>query len=112
MHYNRRQRREIAKSIGLGKNESKEAREERIVRAIEAGRQIDRQFKNQVETNLRYQAAEKDAEILESLTEKYGKEKANKIMTDNAKITAAREENLARRREKRKGAFEDKKKKM
>lgn len=108
-HYNRSQRRELGKAMGmLGKNETPKQWRQRIRRSQEAGRQIDRQFKNNNETNLRNAAAEDEAAQLSSFTEKFGKERAEEIMANNREVIKDRKEKLAKRRAKQKAAYEAK----
>lgn len=109
MYYNRKQRRELAKSMGLlGKKETPQQWHDRVSRSIEAGRQIHQQFMNEVETRLRNAAADREAKILNSLTEKWGEEKAKEIVASNRAIAEAREEKLRKRRIKQRKAYQEK----
>ena len=108
-HYNRRQRRELARSMGMLKNESHEAWQERVRRSQEAGRQIDRQFKNNSETNVRNAQADADAQRLKDLIESVGEEKAKEMMANNRKVSEAREAKLAARYARQKAKLEAKK---
>lgn len=108
-HYTRAQRRELAKALNMvPKNESPQQWRERIRRSQEAGRQIDRQFKNNCETNVRNAAAEAEARQLNFLTEKLGAERANEIMSNNRAVTDARAKKLAERKVKQKAAYQAK----
>ena len=109
-HYTRGQRRELAKAMGMiPKSETPQQWNDRIRRSQEAGRQIDRQFKNNCETNLRNAAAEAEARQLNSLTEKFGEEKAKEIMAHNRKVADDRAKKLEARRIKQKAAYQAKK---
>jgi hypothetical protein len=84
MHYNRKERKNLAKQLGLkNKNESDKQRQERVSRSIIAGDQIHQQFLMQVENDLRNQRVEEDAKILKSLTESFGEAEAKRIMASN-----------------------------
>jgi hypothetical protein len=108
-HYNRAQRRELAKGMGMiPESETPEQWKERIKRSQEAGRQIDRQFKNNSETNRRNAAADTEARVLNSLIEKYGEESANEIMTNNRKVAEERAAKMAKRRAKQAAAYKAK----
>lgn len=99
MHYNRRQRRQLAKDLGLlGKQESHQQWLERTRRSREAGEQIHMQFLAENEARLREAAAEREGRQLESLTEKFGEERAKEIMENNNKNAQARQakRNLAK----------------
>lgn len=107
MHYNRRQRRELAKQMGLiGKNESPTAWASRVGRSIEAGKQIDRQFKNNNETDMRNAEADAEAATLSTLIEKVGDDRANEIMTNNRKLAEDRATELTERRAKQKAKLQ------
>lgn len=84
--YNRRQRRSLAKSVGFLNESSNEKWLERVQRSNEAGRQIDQQYKNQVETDIRNAAAERDARTLDNLTQSVGQEEAERIMANNKRL--------------------------
>ena len=87
MHYSRKERRALAKSLGLiGQNETTEQWRERIRRSQEAGRQIDRQFQNNNESNMRNAAAEAETRQLESWTAKFGEEQAKLMIASNRKV--------------------------
>lgn len=92
MHYNRRERRRLAKQLGILKpqSESQAQATERRKRSREAGDQIHRQFLAENEVRLREAAAEREANMLESLTERYGADKAKEIMDNNAQVERAR----------------------
>lgn len=92
MHYSRKERRALARSLGMiGQNETTEQWRERIRRSQEAGRQIDRQFKNNNESNMRNAAADAETKQLESLTNEFGEEQANEIMANNRKIRESKQ---------------------
>lgn len=66
-HYNRRERKALAKALGLRtKNESTRQRQERVSRSILAGNQISQQFQAMVENEQR-----------QSLTDKYARATTN-----------------------------------
>jgi hypothetical protein len=92
MHYNRKQRRSLARSMGLLNVSSNEVWRERVRRSIQAGQQIDQQFKNQVESRLRNIAAEREAAMIKSDPD------AEQRIANNRRIAAAREEDLYVRR--------------
>jgi hypothetical protein len=99
MHYNRKERKNLAKQLGLKTaNETREQRSERTSRAREAGNQIHQQFLMQNENTLRNQQVEKDAEVLRSLTEKHGAEEAARILANNKKIEEKRREKLLKKK--------------
>lgn len=98
-HYNRRERRNLAKKLGLQtKNETTAQRADRIERSRIAGEQIQQQFQMQVENNLRNQQVEKDAQVLKNLTESVGAEEAARIMANNKKAIEKRQEKLQRKK--------------
>lgn len=97
--YTRRQRRALAKSVGLFGETSVAKWHERVARSQDAGKQIDQQFKNQVETNLRNAAAERDARTASNLEASLGKEEADHIMANNARLKSERDAKLQARRE-------------
>lgn len=98
MHYGRKERRALARSLGMiGQTESPTQWRARIRRSQEAGRQIHRQFVNNCESNLRNAAADTEARILASYTASHGEERANEIVTNNRKIAESRSERLAER---------------
>lgn len=67
-HYNRRERRNLAKALGLRtKNESTRQRQERISRAIAAGNQISQQFQAMVENEQRQLMTDKFAQAVINL---------------------------------------------
>ena len=85
-HYNRKERRRLAKKLGLiNKNETREERNTRISRSIEAGKQIHQQFLMQNENNLRNQEVEREAEYFKKLVERVGADEAEKILANNRK---------------------------
>ena len=99
MHYNRKERKTLAKQLGLKpKNETAQQRAERTARSREAGNQIQQQFLMQTENNIRNQQVEKDAEVLRSMTEKYGAEEAARIMANNKAIENKRREKLLKKK--------------
>lgn len=99
MNYSRRERRELAKKLGLtDPNETLGKRNERVTRSIEAGKQIHQQFQMQVENGLRNQASEREAEALASLTASHGEEEANRILANNRAVIQKRKEKLAKKR--------------
>lgn len=99
MHYNRKERKNLAKQLGLKPNdESAKQRAERTTRSREAGNQIHQQFLMQTENNIRNQQVEKDAQVLKSLTEKYGAEEAARIMANNKAIEDKRREKLLKKK--------------
>lgn len=68
--YNRRERRRLAKAIGLvNKNESERTRSERVFRSIQAGFQIQQQFQSIVENDQREALTEKYAQATRNLSE-------------------------------------------
>ena len=98
-HYNRKERKNLAKKLGLtNNNESREQRQERVSRSITAGNQIHQQFLMQTENNVRNQEAEKEAQVLKSLTEAFGPEKAAIMVENNKKLEDKRREKLFRKK--------------
>lgn len=66
MHYNRKERRRLAKQLGLlKKSESWQEKRERIARSIEAGKQIHQQFLMETENSIRNQMAEREARAMQ-----------------------------------------------
>lgn len=94
MHYNRRERRRLAKQLGIltTKHETQAQATERRKRSREAGDQIHRQFLAENEVRLREARAERDAKMLENLTATYGAERAKEIMENNIACERARQE--------------------
>lgn len=102
MNYSRRERRELAKRLGLtNPNESLAKRNERVTRSIEAGKQIHQQFQMQVANSLRNQASEIEAKALASLTESHGEAEAVRILANNRAVEQKRKEKLAKKRTQR-----------
>jgi hypothetical protein len=119
-HYNRKERRRIAKMLGLhgmkvdtittpeGEQkqvkykESREDRLERVWRAAEVGRNIETQFTQQVENSVREQLLAKEAQALGGLTAIVGEEKAREILLNNYKNEQERISDLLAREERRK----------
>lgn len=67
-HYNRRERRNLAKALGLRtKNESTKQRQDRISRSIIAGNQISQQFQAMVENEQRQALTDKYAQATKNL---------------------------------------------
>lgn len=98
MHYNRKERRSLARKFGLkSSDESTKQRAERLERSMAAGNQIQQQFQMQVENSIRNQQVEKDAQVLKSLTESHGAEEAARIMANNKKVEDARREKLRKK---------------
>jgi len=98
---NRRERRNLLRKMkGMGlipKHETAKDAAERKHRSQIAGDQIHAQFLAQVETTLRSQKAEHEAEQLRALTATWGEEKARKIISDNRRIEEKRIAKLKRR---------------
>lgn len=119
IHYNRKQRRDIARQLGmLGKasvmtkdaegrevavqrDETFADRADRTERSIHAGRSIESQFMQGVENAQRETAARREAEALTALTERIGAERAVLILEGNERVARAREEKLRRKKERR-----------
>lgn len=83
MHYNRKERKRLAKQFGLTKNETPEQKRERVSRSIVAGKQIHQQFLMETENSIRNQLAEKEAQVLKSMIESFGEEKAKAMFAAN-----------------------------
>ncbi len=97
--YSRRERRDLARRLGLSGNSNNFAKwRENVERSIKAGKQIDQQFKNYVENNLRNKRALKEEIIIKGLTESVGEERAKAIVANNLSLQIAREEKIAARR--------------
>jgi 2-oxo-4-hydroxy-4-carboxy--5-ureidoimidazoline (OHCU) decarboxylase len=92
MHYNRKQRRSLARGMGLLNRSSNSVWRERVRRSIQAGIQIDQQFKNQVESRLRNAATEKEAAMIKADPDAAGR------IAKNRKIAEEREIDLEVRR--------------
>ena len=99
MHYNRKERKKLAKQFGLkSNNETAEQRQERVHRSMIAGNQIHQQFLMQTENNIRNQEAEKEAKVLQSLIEAFGPEIAAEMVENNKKLEDKRKEKLFRKK--------------
>lgn len=99
MHYNRKERKNLAKQLGLkNNNETIKQREDRIERSRIAGEQIHQQFQMQVQNDIRNQRAEKDAEVLKSLAEKHGQAEAERILANNKMLEDKRREKLLKKK--------------
>ena len=95
MHYNRKERKNLARQFGLKpKNETAEQRASRIERSRIAGDQIHQQFLMQTENSIRNQQSEKEAQVLKSLTEAFGAEEAAKRVANNKALEDKRREKL------------------
>lgn len=101
MHYNRRERRRLAKQLGLlsTKNENQAQAAERRKRSREAGDQIHRQFLAENEVRLREAHADREARMLENLTAAYGSDRAKEIMANNLAHDRARQEKRSKSRQ-------------
>ncbi len=98
-HYNRKERKNLAKQLGLKKkNESFKERQERISRANEAGKQIHQQFLMQTENNIRNQQVERDAKALRSLAETVGETEAERILAGNKMAEEKRRQKLLKKK--------------
>lgn len=122
-HYNRKERRKIAKMLGLhGKRietvelpdgtkkqvkrkETPEERLERVWRGAEAGRNIETQFTQQVENSIREQLLAKETQALANLTAAVGEEKAREILLNNFQVEQKRTSDLLARKERRKSSI-------
>jgi hypothetical protein len=98
MHYNRKERKNLAKQLGLAKDETSAQREERVSRSIMAGRQISQQFQMQVENAIRNQMTEKEAQMLKSLTETHGEAEAERIIANNRMVEEKRQAKLLKKK--------------
>lgn len=95
MHYNRKERKNLARQFGLKpKNETAEQRASRVERSAIAGNQIHQQFLMETENSIRNQMAEKDAAVLKSMTESLGAEGAARVMANNKMLEDKRREKL------------------
>jgi hypothetical protein len=84
--YNRKERRKLAKKLGLNnKNLSEKERSVQRQRAQEAGRQIHMQFITEVENDTRKQDAEREARVLKSLVDAFGEEEGKRRFEANQK---------------------------
>ena len=99
MHYNRTERRKLAKQFGLltTKGEPRERSIERRERSRIAGEQIHSQFLAENEVHLREQAADMEARQLENLTASHGAEEAARIIANNKRLQQKREAKLKRK---------------
>jgi hypothetical protein len=102
MHYNRKERKKLAKQFGLKtKNETQKQKQERVARSMIAGNQIHQQFLMQTENDVRNQLAEKEAQSLKSLTESLGAETAARIVANNKMLEDKRREKLFKKKSNR-----------
>ena len=102
MHYNRKERKNLAKQFGLKpKNETEKQRSERVERSMIAGNQINQQFLMQTENDVRNQLAEKEAKALKSLTESHGADTAARILANNKMLEDKRREKLFKKKSNR-----------
>lgn len=105
MHYSRKQRKALAKQLGLtNSNESKKERQERVTRSIEAGRQIHAQFAMQVENDVRSQLSEIESKKYKSVTESHGEEAAKRMQENNARVEQERKDKQRAKKERRESA--------
>lgn len=96
--YNRRERKSFVRTLGLRSETTNLSKKlELLQRTTEAGKQINQQFLNDVETTLRNKAAEKDAIIESKLEATMGKEMARNILESNARLKEERELKLKAR---------------
>lgn len=65
-YYNRRERKQIQKAMGLQLPENATARAEMQARKMEAGRELFNQFKEQMINNQEKEAAEREARVIQS----------------------------------------------
>lgn len=98
MHYNRKERKKLAKQFGLTKNETTAQKRERVSRSIVAGKQIHQQFLMQTENSIRNQMVEKEAACIRSLTETVGAEAAERMIANNKEVEAKRQAKLNRKK--------------
>lgn len=99
MYYNRKQRREFAKQLGLiGKKESFSKWHERILRGIEAGKQLHNQFVNETENSVRKQMSDREARVIKNLSDSLGQDVALEIVANNRAIDEKRRQELRDRR--------------
>lgn len=118
--YNRKERKAIAKSLGLiNKNESQKNRGERVWRSIQAGEQINQQYQMMVENEQRQQLVDIYAHATKHLAEginigssKYpkkstahGEDGAKEIMENNYVLQEKRRLELINRKEKQKNSI-------
>lgn len=105
MHYNRKQRKQLMKQLGIStKNETRKTRQERVTRSIEAGKQIHAQFIMQVENDVRNQLSEKEAKKLESTIASHGEEFAKRMQENNARVEQERKDKQRAKKERRESA--------
>jgi hypothetical protein len=100
---NRKQRRSLAKQLGLFKNMTSKRKEEIKERARIAGPQLHRQFIQNAEANIRSQEVDKDNKIIEDLVSTGKTRQEAEIELNNKKEHAMkREVELMERRERQK----------
>jgi hypothetical protein len=121
MHYNRRERRRLAKALGLygtamdtvkdaegndinktRPENDKEAKERRSRGRI-AGDQIHSAFLQKVENDLRAADTKKDEEVFANLAKSVGEERAKEIVKNNLEVERKRLEKKIKKEMRRKG---------
>ena len=92
-HYNRKERRQLAKQLGLKKKyESPQEKSERISRSIAAGKVLHQQYQMMVENDLRTRAAEREAKAFQNLVDQVGEDKAIEIIKMQRMISEEQEQ--------------------
>lgn len=104
-HYSRKQRRDLARMMGLLSSKDRySVWLDRVRRSIGAGKQIDAEFKMGIENSIRTQLTAVEAKALKNLTDSVGEDRAKEIIANNHKIQKDREDRLrARKSRQRKG---------
>ncbi len=99
MHYSRKERRNLAKQLGLSKkNETRSETNDRIFRSSQAGIQINQQFQMQTENEIRNKLSEKEVSVFNSLINSVGENEANRILENNRMIEEKRRLKLLKRK--------------
>lgn len=102
MNQNRKDRRKYAKMFGLLKKKNSMNNEqyfEHLQRSIDAGKQIERTFDDEVENSIRMQEAEKESSVMAGLVKTgMSEEQAKEVIKSNNAVSRRRKEKLARKK--------------
>ena len=91
MFYSRKERKKIARDLGLIKKDMTfKERMEQGTRANEAGKQVSQRFLEINENSLREQEIQREQKQLADWTATYGEEEARKMIADNREIDEKR----------------------
>jgi hypothetical protein len=93
-YYNRRERRKLAKQLGLNRTKlTTEQKQEQAHRAIQAGQQIHALVVTEAENESRKQQSELEAKQLQSFIEAFGEEVGRQKWANNIRISKEKRKN-------------------